>query len=382
MIKILKKLNYERKQKAYKMYINSILDVVNFSPIKNKIPNSIKKITFVIPGMPAYSGGHTSILRLGTELNNSGFEVIYVSFTNDSIEEMKHNATINLHNYKGEFIDEDLEKINTDVVIATSWDSVYFARKIEGYKMYFIQDYEPYFHLYGECFLMAQKTYELGYHMISLGEWNKSIIEKECEVNSKIDTITFPYEGKEYYDKGRNFESYAMKKEFNICVYVKDTGKRAPYITQYLLKKLKSDMNSEGIELNIKYFGETKDFKCDCGENLGKLSKEQLFELYSNSDFGMVASLTNISLVPYEMLATGLPIIEFKEGTFNYFFPENSAIVVSFDYEQLYKKFKNVINNTYILKNMNHTAKSFLNSLSWKKTGEEFVNILKNIEKK
>ena len=85
-----------------------------------------------------------------------------------------------------------------------------------------------------------------------------------------------------------------------------------------MLKKLKEDLLQEGITLNIKYFGETKDFICDGGENLGKLNKSQLLDLYNSSDFGMVASLTNISLVPYEMLATGLPIIEFKEGTFNY----------------------------------------------------------------
>ncbi len=379
MIKTLKKINYIRKQNTYKKYINGILDVVNFKPINNIRPQQIKTITFVIPGMPAYSGGHTSILRLGTELSNNGYDVKYTSFTKDSIVEMKNNASINLNSYKGEFIDEELEKINTDIVIATSWDSIYFARKIEGYKMYFVQDYEPYFHLYGECFLMAQKTYELGFHMVSLGEWNKSIIERECDVISRIDTITFPYEGKEYYDKGREFDLYSTKKEFNICVYVKDTGKRAPYITQYMLMKLQDEMNSENIKLNIKYFGETKDFKCDGGENLGKLNKEQLFELYSNSDFGMVASLTNISLVPYEMLATGLPIIEFKEGTFNYFFPENSAIVVSFDYEELNSRFKEVINNPERLKEMNYTSKQFLNSLSWKKTGEEFVKILKSI---
>ena len=71
--------------------------------------------------------------------------------------------------------------------------------------------------------------------------------------------------------------------------------------------------------------------------------KSELLNLYNTSDFGLVASLTNISLVPYEMLATGLPIIEFKEGTFEYFFPENTAIITSFDYNDFYKKVKESI---------------------------------------
>ena len=71
--------------------------------------------------------------------------------------------------------------------------------------MYFIQDYEPYFNLYGESYIMAQKSYEVGYHMVSLGKWNKHMIEKECVVNSELDFITFPYEGKEYFAKERNY---------------------------------------------------------------------------------------------------------------------------------------------------------------------------------
>lgn len=379
MIKYLKKMNYLRKQKLYKNYINSILDVVDFRPIVNEIPNRVSTITFVIPGMPAYSGGHTSILRLGSELSKNGYIVRYTSFTPQSIEEMKKNAAINLENYQGEFIEYTGDSMKSDVIIATSWDSVYFARKMTGYKMYFVQDYEPYFHLYGECYLMAKKTYELGFHIVSLGQWNKYMIEKECKTNSRIDYITFPYEGGEYYDRGRDFNSYKSKKEFNIAVYVKDTGKRAPYLIQYLLKRLKEDFDKDGLKLNIKYFGESVDFKCDAGENLGKLGKKELLELYSCSDFGMVGSLTNISLVPYEMLATGLPIIEFEEGTFKYFFPENSAIVTSFDYNELYKKLKACIEEPNRLKEINKTAKEYLSTLSWKNTAIEFDKILKNV---
>lgn len=381
MIKVLKKVNYLRKQRNYKKFIDKILKVVDFTPIENKIPEKVEKVTFIIPGMPLYSGGHTSILRLGTELSKNGYDVRYFSiYDNETLEEMKSNAEATLAGYKGTFIDGSIEDIETDVVIATQWDTVYHAKKINGYKMYFVQDYEPYFHLYGECFLMAQKTYELGYHMVSLGAWNKATIERECNVNSQIDTVTFPYEGKEYYDKGRDFDKYPHKNKFNIAVYVKDTGKRAPYITQYMLKKLKEDLLQEGITLNIKYFGETKDFICDGGENLGKLNKSQLLDLYNSSDFGMVASLTNISLVPYEMLATGLPIIEFKEGTFNYFFPEKSALVTSFDYKELRKLFTDAIKNPETLKYLNKTSKEFLSTLSWKNTGKEFVDILNKVK--
>ena len=279
MINYIRRIRYKKRQKNQKDYINSILEVTDFKPIKNVKPVNKKKITFVIPGMSAFSGGHTSILRLGTELVSRGYDVFYMSFFDQPLEEMKHNAEVNLKQYKGKIIATNLDNYSCDIIVATSWDSVYFVKNMNGYKMYFVQDYEPYFHLYGELFLMAKKTYELGLHMVSLGGWNKYMIEKNCSPISPVDEIEFPYEGKEYYDKGRDFDTYKNKDEFNFAVYLKDTGKRAPYLIQYLMKNVKEYFEKMGKKINIKYYGETTDFDCDGGENLGKLNKEQLFNL-------------------------------------------------------------------------------------------------------
>ena len=172
MINYIRRIRYKKRQKNQKDYINSILEVTDFKPIKNVKPVNKKKITFVIPGMSAFSGGHTSILRLGTELVSRGYDVFYMSFFDQPLEEMKHNAEVNLKQYKGKIIATNLDNYSCDIIVATSWDSVYFVKNMNGYKMYFVQDYEPYFHLYGELFLMAKKTYELGLHMVSLGGLN------------------------------------------------------------------------------------------------------------------------------------------------------------------------------------------------------------------
>lgn len=379
MINYIRRIRYKKRQKNQKGYINSILEVTDFKPIKNVKPVNKKKITFVIPGMSAFSGGHTSILRLGTELVSRGYDVFYMSFFDQPLEEMKHNAEVNLKQYKGKIIATNLDNYSCDIIVATSWDSVYFVKNMNGYKMYFVQDYEPYFHLYGELFLMAKKTYELGLHMVSLGGWNKYMIEKNCSPISPVDEIEFPYEGKEYYDKGRDFDTYKNKDEFNFAVYLKDTGKRAPYLIQYLMKNVKEYFEKMGKKINIKYYGETTDFDCDGGENLGKLNKEQLFNLYSESDFGVVASLTNISLVPYEMLATGLPIIELEDGTFSHFFPENSCILTGFDSSELIDKLEKSISDVNSLKEMSKKAKNYLETLSWSKSAEQFIKVIEKI---
>jgi hypothetical protein len=215
--------------------------------------------------------------------------------------------------------------------------------------------------------------------MVSLGAWNKEMVLKNCMVQAQIDTIDFPYEPKEYPPCKRDYTSYAKKKEFTLAVNLKFYGKRLPCIIQYLLKNVKEEFKKDGIQLNIKYFGEDNSFHTEAGENIGMLSKKQLLSLYRHADFGMVASMSNISLVPYEMLATGLPLIEFEDGTFPYFFPDNSAILTSLDPMDLYHKIKEVLKESGKLESMHTTAESYLKSLSWDKTGKQFSDILQSL---
>lgn len=363
-----------------KRQVNARLDHYDPSVIQNSNPSKVQKITFVIERMAKYNGGQTSILRLGTELSKLGYHVGYVVYKPQTKSDMQECAGCNLSNYQGElYTNKYLDKLNSDIVIASSWDTVSFAKKMKGYKMYFLQDYEPYFYSFGELFLMAAKTYEQGLHMVSLGPWNKEMVEKNCKVVSAVDSIEFPYESREYPSCRRDYAAYSGKKDFTLAVYLKYYGKRLPCISQYLLRQVKEEFKKDGISLHIKYFGEDKSFHCDAGENLGMLSKKELLTLYKKADFGMVASMSNISLVPYEMLATGLPLIEFEDGTFPYFFPEGSAILTSLSYMDLYHKLKEVIVKPQLLEEMHHTAEGYLGSLSWQKSAKQFSDIVNGL---
>lgn len=362
-----------------KKRIFSIVRDEDFKPVCNEKPKNKKKILFVIPGMRPYSGGHTSILRLAFHLHKLGHEIAYVSVENQSVADMEKAAKINLEHYAGAFYGIDrLESASADIVVATSWETVFFAKKIKGYKMYFVQDYEPYFYGYNELFLLAKKSYEMGFHMVSLGQWNKWKIEKECK-KGKIDVVDFPYENKEYHFKNRNFASYQKKKKIILAVYIKQEGKRLPNLIQLMLVGLKKEFNALGKELEVRFFGLNKADKVLLGTNLGKLRHKELERLYHKADFGMVASMSNISLVPYEMLATGLPLIEFKNGTFEHFFGEDAAILTDFSYEELFDKMQEAIREPWRLEEMQKRAGRILCGLSWEKTGEQFNQIIEEI---
>lgn len=360
--------------------IYELIENENFQPIENELVSKCKTITFIIPGMRKHSGGRTSILRLGTFLCEYGYQVNYISYIQQKAEDMEECARYNLDMYKGRFYEKDkLNTIKSDIVIATDWWSAYYAKRCKGYKMYFVQDYEPYFYCYGDFFWLAKKTYQFGFHMVSLGEWNKQKIEKECNILG-IDVVDFPYEVSEYSYLKRNYKGFQNKKTYKIAVYIKQDGKRLPLITQILLKELKQKFESNGKMLDILFFGMSKSEKVIVGKNIGKLNKNQLQKLYHEVDFGMVASMSNISLIPYEMIASGLPVIEFKDGTFQSFFQEGSAILTSFDYNDLYQILEHYMENPEELECLQKFAYAQLSELSWEKTSRQFQNIIKEVE--
>lgn len=358
--------------------LEMILANEDFMPVNNNFPKKINRVIFYLRRMLPHSGGYTSILRLGTELEKNGFNVYYAILSSrQNQEDAMKCAAINLKNYQGKIIKADSISSNeNDIIIATYWKTVFQIKSLKGYKMYFVQDFEPYFTVFGEEYLLTLKTYELGFHMISLGGWNKSMIEKNAYINGRLDIIDFPFEPSEYVLKKRDYQQYKNKKNFTIAAFIKTDQKRIPNVIQSMLVNLEKEFLKNGYTLKVKYFGVDKKMKLKNGENLGMLNKEELANLYEEADFGICGSMTNVSLVPYEMLAKGLPLIEFEEGTYQFFFPDKTAIITNFSYVNLYSKLIHAINNPDILELYQKNALEFLKNLSWEKTGKQFVKIL------
>ncbi len=372
-----------------RMQMDRLIEDYDPSVVRNKALGDVKTIAFVITRLVRFHGGQTSILRLGTSLEKLGYEVSYLIYKKQSVDEMKLCAESNLSGYLGECkpFDKALRgvrkglKAAPDVIVATSWDTVSKVKQFENsYKMYFVQDYEPYFYKYGEEFLMAKNTYEQGLHMVSLGGWNREMILRECRPVSPVDVVSFPYEKSEYPEKPRDYASYAKKKKITLAVYLKYYGKRLPNLIPYMLENTRRKFEKQGIELKVLYFGEPKLFRSKAGENLGHLTKAELAKLYARADFGMVASMSNISLVPYEMHAAGLPLIEFADGTYTYFFKEDSALLTRVGERDIHGLLSKAMKHPETLRQMHESAMATMEGLGWDKTGKEFAEILKRQE--
>lgn len=365
-------------------YVNRILSIADFSKISKKAPEKLENVIFVTPFMTLHSGGLTSTLRIAKKLSDAGVNVVLTCPSSDDCGTMMRNAKTNLESYDAKYIIWNEATHNEyDFVIAVEDIMVYYARKLKGYLIYFVQDYEPYFCPVGDRYFLSKKAYELGEDIISLGNWNIEEIKKNCKHNAELGTmysIEFPFESQEYPYVQRQFAEYRDKKEINIAVYIKRESKRLPGIVMSMLAHTSQEFAKHGEHLHIYYFGLHKVEKPMVGTNLGRISKKEIQKLYAKCDFGLVASMTNISLVPYEMISSGLPVIEFKDGSYTSFLGEDTAILLNtFDYEELVNKIRFYINNPEELAEITYKATRKVSGLSWDNTGNQFYEILNSL---
>lgn len=345
-----------------------------------KEPVSLK-VVMVLRVIYPNRGGVTSALRILNDLEKRGCQTtVAIASEELSIVRNAQNVKKCMPDFHGEV--KPLEMCESelyDVCIATGWRTVYAAARLTGYKIYFVQDYEPCFEALNDYSELARETYRMGFHIISLGKWNLEQIRKNVPDSGSIrmDAVDFPYDRSEYPPVSRRYDLYRQKKRIRIACYLKFTGRRIPYICEYLLSHAKEDLAKDGIETEIVYFGVDPRNHFKDGKNLGKLTRAELNRLYEKSDFGMVASMSNISLVPYEMLATGLPLIEFQNGSYPYFLGEDTALLIDFDYHTLANGIRDLLAHPDRLEHMHEKAEERLAHVSWQHTCEQFWNILK-----
>lgn len=374
-------LKKNRRKKRVIEYTNyyKLLDEISFVQEKHKNKN----ILFVIPYVEKYSGGLTSIFRLSTELANLGYNVYYYSICeSQSIDSMIESLKINFPNYKGKIVDKtnSIIKSSDKIVCATAFNTAIHAAGIPGYKVYFVQDYEPFFFPKGDLYFIAQETYNLGYHIISLGNWNIKQISLYNQENfkGKMDFIDFPFEPKEYKLVFKDYNKFVEKRKLSFAVYSRSSSeRRMPSIELYLVGKIRDFFAAKSINVDFYFFGD--DLKYPCVNNLGKLKKEDMNKLFEMCDFGMCMSATNVSLVPYEMMAKGLIIVDFGGSSLEKFISKDCFVRYENDSDRLCNYIYELMKSPQKMFEIDSKVKETIKSLSWEKSSKQFYDIIENI---
>jgi len=265
------------------------------------------KIDWIIPGLIIGGGGHRNILRAAHHLQSFGHDVgLHITNTDKSGAVLRDVIHKHFYPFQGQVKPYDGVFRQSDAIMATHWTTVDAALRAKGQTrdiMYFVQDFEPAFAPMGSEYVLAENTYRLGLYCITSGPWCEVMLKRDF--NAQADHFRFPVDTSVYKERPRT------KTNKNIIFFAKpEMPRRCFEIGAMAL----AHVHRARPDLEIKLFGSSKakeqhvDFPATYLDIVPTI--HDLSEMYANADLGIVFSTTNPSLVPYEMMASGCPVVD------------------------------------------------------------------------
>ncbi len=335
-------------------------------PRRGQFDGSKMRIHWVMPDFGPASGGHTTIFRVIRALEALGHSnVVWIcnpSFHGDDsgvLEDVARHYPLVSAEFR--LVDERFDSATGDVIFATDWASVGPVCSSRGFlrRFYFVQDHEAEFHGRGSLSLAAESTYHEDLDCICAGPWLESLLRRRYKRWAKSFWLAAD---QSIYHVGETRKPKPGK--FRIAFYARMSSPRRSVELGLLAFEV---MARRGADFEVHCFGEHLDleaapFDCTCH---GVLGHERLAELYRSCDLGIVLSTTNYSLVPKEMMASGLPVAELDQECTRAIFPGNVAFFLSPDPLRMADQLIDIIDDDRTRRGNASRALEWVNRFSW-----------------
>lgn len=250
------------------------------------------------------SGGHTTLFRMVQALESRGHRCVLFLYDKHGLDVEATTAVIRRHwpHIRAEVRDITAQVRDVDAIVASGWESAHLIVKYCAepvHRLYFIQDYEPFFYGMGAEHEFAAMTYRLPFRRIALGEMLDGMIREETGLSN--DVVPF----------GCDSVAYRLPAEgtvrSGIVFYCHPGHPRRGYQLARIALRL---FHQQHPEQEIHVYGDAPrdlDFPVTFH---GRLTPAQLNELYGRTIAGLAMSFTNITLVAEEMLVAGnIPVV-------------------------------------------------------------------------
>ena len=291
------------------------------------------RIAWFVPRPIEGSGGHRTILQNIEALERAGHEChVFVEDPAPRPDEAHADPAARLQacrerfetyfGFRGERVHLGFEVVEPfDLVFATAWFTAQFAARTRQarVKAYFVQDYEAYFMPVNDGYLRAVDSYQLGLAAVTIGKWltRRLTTEAGCPAT--------------YFDFCADSAIYApatgVERERAVCaIYQPEKPRRCPGLliqSLALLKKHKPD-----VKIYLYGTREKPNLPFE-HEHLGLLDVQDCAALYNRCSVGLCISATNPSRIPFEMMASGLPVVDVHRENNLFDMPENGVMLAS-----------------------------------------------------
>jgi len=261
----------------------------------------------------------------------------------------------------------DFEEMQpSDITFATSWHTAYPVLKFDATrkKCYFVQDFEPFFAPVGTESALAENTYRFGFHGVTAGRWLREKLA--ADYGMTCDYFDLAVDRRVYFPK----EMGARRKLF---FYARPATPRRGF--ELGVKALEIfHARNRGYEIVVAggdVDGGTFPFPVT---NVGYVSEEKLNDLYNQSAAALVISLTNCSLLPLEIMATGCPVVTTIGDNNEKVLPPDSAILATPSPQHLAQALEEAVKRPARQELIAATE-----PYSWEEQGEKVAALLKRL---
>ncbi len=295
---------------ALETYID-VADIADHVPAQLPVPSGVHTRTdgrpivgWVMSSPSAGSGGHTTLFRMIAALEAAGTDCVVFVYDRHGVDCAWLTAVIRRTwpHVRASVRDVRAGIRGVDAIVATGWETAHAVVRY-GHapmrRLYFIQDYEPYFYGHGAEYELAKMTYSFPFRRIVLGEMLAGML---AEANGlPCDTVPF----------GCDSSTYAaprgVRERRGIVFYSRPEVARRGFLLACRTLQL---FVQENPDHPVHVYGASP-----VGLDIpfimhGRISTAELNELYGSTVAGLALSFTNITLVAEEMLAAGnIPVV-------------------------------------------------------------------------
>jgi O-antigen biosynthesis protein len=324
-------------------------------------------INWITTPPSAGSGGHTTLFRIIRYLESRGYRnriYFYDVFHGD--HEFHKSVVREYFGFLGPVADVSEGMEDAHIVMATGWPTAYpaFNSKCAGKRFYFVQDYEPCFHPTGAASLLAENTYRMGFHGVTAGKWLAGKLSQEFGMSA------------ESFDFGCDCSSYSRMEgssRSGLVFYARPEAARRGFELGLMALEV---FAARHPEITIHLYGEVMGRLPFKFVNHGRVTPSVLNKIYNSCYAGMSLSLSNVSLVPHEMLAAGcIPIV--NEGIQNRIVLDNPFVRYSAPFPQaLASALESVVMDPDV-ESLSAAAAESVRTVSWDDAGAKVDYILR-----
>lgn len=333
-------------------------------------------INWFVPPVGKGSGGHLNIFRFMRILEDLGYEnrIIIVGEPRPvSVDIAKNEIDTWFFHLKAEvYVGASDDIPAAYFAMATSWPTAYYVRRFRSciQKCYFVQDYEPWFFPAGTDSLLAEDTYRFGFFGFTAGSWLAGKLQDEYGMRTHAFGFSYdrdlyrPMPGVRKQDGVRRVLFYARpptaRRAFELGILVlREACKQAPDIRIVL-----AGWDVSGYDIPFPY------------EHAGLVELDQLAELYAQCDAALVLSCSNLSLLPLELMACGVPVVSNRAPYTQWLLNEENAMLAEPSITGLAQAVKEVVESPVLADKLSEAGLAFAGQTCWTREAKELADQL------